>query len=307
MNHPAAPTPREHRRGIIMMVAAALCWSTAGIVTRHSSITNGWEVTFWRSFYCVAFMTAVLIAWYGRGALTRIRAMGWPGALSGMLFSVMCTCFMLALMRTTTANTLVLTSTSPFYAALLGWLILRERIALRTWIAMACAFSGIVLMFAQSLGTGALGGNMIALSVPLAYGLNIVIIRKSGHATDMVPMVLIGTVISCLISLPFALPFSATPFDHVLMLALGVVQLAIGCILMTRAIRYLKAVEVGLLSLLETILGPLWTWLGVGETPSRATLMGGAVVVGALLANELTGYWLDRAHSKDAAPPPPVH
>jgi drug/metabolite transporter (DMT)-like permease len=251
-------------------------------------------------------MTVVLIAWHGRGAVARIRAMGLPGAISGALFAVMCTCFMLALMRTTTANTLVLTCTSPFYAALLGRLLLHERIALRTWIAMACAFAGIVLMFAQSLGTGALSGNLIALSVPLAYGLNIVTIRKSGHATDMVPMVLVGTVISSLVTLPFAMPFSATPFDHVLMLVLGVVQLGIGCILMTRAIRHLKAAEVGLLSLLETILGPLWTWIGVGETPSHATLIGGAIVVGALLANELTGYWLERGPAKDTAVPP-VH
>ena len=286
-----------------MMLAATVCWSIAGILTRHSSITNGWEVTFWRSFYTAVFLAAVLGAWHGRSAVGRIRAMGMPGAVSGVLFAVMFTCFMLALTRTSTANTLVLTSTSPFYAALLGWLILREKVPLRTWIAMPCAFAGIVLMFVESLESGGVAGNFIALLVPLAFGFNIVNIRRSGHAIDMIPAVFLGGVLSSLVTLPFALPFTALPFDHLLMLVLGVVQLGIGCVLMTRAARYLAATELGLLSLLETILGPLWTWMGVGETPTQLTLIGGAIVIGALLANELAGWWLDKQSAAAATSP----
>ena len=282
-----------------MMVAATVCWSIAGILTRQSSIANGWEVTFWRSFYTALFLAVILGAWHGRMALSRIRAMGVPGLVSGILFSIMFTCFMLALTRTSTANTLVLTSTSPFYAALLGWIFLRERVPPRTWIAMSCAFAGIFLMFGASLDSGSLTGNLIALMVPLAFGFNIITIRRSGHATDMIPTVLLGGVISALVTLPFALPFTATGQDQLLMLTLGVVQLGIGCVLMTRAARYLRASELGLLSLLETILGPLWTWMGVGETPTRSTLIGGAIVIGALLANELAGLWLDRRAQTD--------
>jgi drug/metabolite transporter (DMT)-like permease len=297
MSQAAAVTPREHRRGIVLMVAATLCWSIAGLLTRNASIANGWEVTFWRSFYTAAFLAAVLLAVHGRGAIAQIRAIGGHGAVSGVLFAVMFTCFMLALTRTSTANTLVLTSTSPFYAALLGWLVLHERIPLRTWIAMPFAFAGICLMFADAAAFGAmsgLAGNLIALLVPLAFAVNIVVIRRTGHHIDLLPTVMIGGAISAAVTLPFALPFTATAFDHLLMLGLGVVQLGVGCVLMTRAARYLRATEIGLLSLLETILGPLWTWLGVGETPAAMTLAGGAVVVGALLANELAGLWLDK-------------
>jgi drug/metabolite transporter (DMT)-like permease len=297
-------TPREHRRGILMMAAAAVCWSTAGILTRESSIANGWETTFWRSFYASLFMAVLLYTWHGRAAVARIRAMGWPGLLSGLLLSVMITCFMLALSRTSTANTLMLTCTSPFYAAVMGRMFLKEKVPLRTWIAMPCAFAGIFLMFFQSLDAGGgkgFSGNLIALLVPLAYGFNIVIIRRSGHAIDMAPTVLLGAVFSALLALPFALPLTATPFDHLLMLALGVVQLGVGCVLMTRAVRYLRATEVGLLSLLETILGPLWTWIGVGETPAAMTLVGGAIVVSALVANELAGLWLEnRLENRDS-------
>jgi drug/metabolite transporter (DMT)-like permease len=291
---PAAVTPREHRRGILLMVGATLCWSIAGLLTRNSSIANGWEVTFWRSFYTAAFLAAVLLVSHGRGAIAQIRAVGVHGAISGALFAVMFTCFMLALTRTSTANTLVLTSTSPFYAALLGWLFLHERIPLRTWVAMPCAFAGIYLMFADSVETGGFAGNLIALLVPLAFGVNIVVIRRTGHHIDLLPTVMLGGLISAVVTLPFALPFTANSFDHLLMLGLGVVQLGIGCVLMTRAARYLRATEIGLLSLLETILGPLWTWIGVGETPANMTLIGGGIVIGALLANELAGLWLDR-------------
>ena len=296
MNSPTAITPREHRRGILLMLGATLCWSIAGLLTRNSSIANGWEVTFWRSFYTATFLAAVLLVSHGRGAIAQIRAVGVHGAISGVLFAIMFTCFMLALTHTSTANTLVLTSTSPFYAALLGWLVLHERIPLRTWIAMPCAFAGITLMFADSVESGAVGGlagNLIALLVPLAFGVNIVVIRRTGHHIDLLPTVMLGGLISAVVTLPFALPFTANPFDHLLMLGLGVVQLGIGCVLMTRAARYLRAAEIGLLSLLETILGPLWTWIGVGETPTKMTLIGGAIVIGALLANELAGLWLD--------------
>jgi len=97
-----------------------------------------------------------------------------------------------------------------------------------------------------------------------------------------------------MVTIPFALPFTALPSDHLLMLLMGVVQLGIGTVLLTRAVRYLRASEVGLLSLLETILGPLWTWIGVGETPALMTLIGGGIVIGALVANEAAGLWLER-------------
>jgi drug/metabolite transporter (DMT)-like permease len=292
----AIVTPREHRRGILLMLGATLCWSIAGLLTRNSSIANGWEVTFWRSFYTAAFLAVVMLGSHGRGAITQIRAIGAHGAISGVLFAVMFTCFMLALTRTSTANTLVLTSTSPFYAAILGWLVLHERIPLRTWIAMPLAFAGITLMFADSVAFGAgagLAGNLIALLVPLAFAANIIVIRRTGHHIDLLPTVMIGGAISAAVTLPFAMPFTANLNDHLLMLGLGVVQLGVGCVLMTRAARYLRATEIGLLSLLETILGPLWTWIGVGETPTAMTLAGGAIVIGALFANELAGLWLD--------------
>jgi drug/metabolite transporter (DMT)-like permease len=116
----------------------------------------------------------------------------------------------------------------------------------------------------------------------------------------MVPTVLVAGLFSVGLTLPFALPFSATPRDVSILALMGFVQLGLGCLLMTLAARRLKAAEVGLLTLLETILGPLWVWLGVGERPSDLALAGGAVVVGALGANEILG----RKRGRDAPAPP---
>jgi drug/metabolite transporter (DMT)-like permease len=110
------------------------------------------------------------------------------------------------------------------------------------------------------------------------------------HATvDMIPAVMIAGLISIAVALPFALPLDASPRDLALLAPMGCVQLGLGCVLMTRATRFLAAGEIGLLSLIETILAPLWVWVGVGERPSALALAGAAIVLGALLANEWIG------------------
>jgi drug/metabolite transporter (DMT)-like permease len=265
-------------------------WSIAGVFTRHLDSAKTFEVTFWRSFFC----GVALIAWFIyneglRGSIAHVRASGRAGFISGVCWAVMFTCFMIALTLTSTANTLIVNSLSPLMTALLAWAVLKSPIPGRTWLAIAIAIIGMAIMFGSALeakGNAALG-MMIAFGVPVAAAVNLINIKKSGGAVDLAPAVLIGAIISCAVTLPLSLPFAASLKDVLLLAILGVFQLAIPCVLLIRAAKYLSAPETALLGMLEVIMGPLWTWLFASETPSTNTLIGAAIVIGALVLNEV--------------------
>ncbi|HET9042771.1 MAG TPA: DMT family transporter [Burkholderiales bacterium] len=282
--------PAARRKGVLLMIAAGLCWSTGGIFVRNVASADGWEIVFWRSVFMVAFLFAVL-TWWHRGAVwSKIAAVGTAGMLSGALLAATFFFFILSLMRNTAANTFVLMSTGPFFVAVFGWIFLRERVPLRTWIAIGVALAGITLMFADGLEAGRSLGNLLALGVPTAFALNVVVLRRMHAGVDMVPAVMIAGLISIAVALPFALPLDPDPRDLAVLAPMGFLQLGLGCLLMTKATRYLSAGEVGLLSLIETILAPLWVWIGVGERPTELALAGGVIVFGALVANEWVGF-----------------
>lgn len=282
-------TPAEHRKGIALMVGATLCWATAGILVRNMEVTDGWKIAFWRSFFMSVFMIVVLASRHGVRLPQRIHAMGWPGVFSGFLFAWMMICFILALSLTTVANTLVVGSISPFVAALCGYLFLDEKVATRTWIAMIAALGGITMMFFDALSSGGWAGNLIALCIPLGFGANVVILRKHRAVVDMVPSVLLAGIFSMLIALPFALPLSVSWGDLALLATMGSVQLGSGLLLLMVAVRYLASAEIGLLSILEIIFGTVSVWLLIGERPSQAALLGGGMVIAALIINEIAG------------------
>jgi drug/metabolite transporter (DMT)-like permease len=281
--------PAEHRKGVLLMLGATLCWSTAGFMVRKLRLTDGWEITFWRSLFMTLFILGLLAVQYRGATLARIRAVGKPGIIVGALWALMYVCFILALGHTTVANVLVLASISPFIAALLGGLLLHERVPGRTWLAMIAAFAGIVLMFVESIGNGGLAGNLLALAIPLAFACNVVLLRKMHVSVDMIPTLVISGLFSMALTLPLAFPFEAGLKDLGLLAIMGVVQLAIGCLLMLAAAPRLKAAELGLLAVPETVFGTLFTWLIVGERPGRLALIGGLVVIAALVVNELIG------------------
>ena len=280
-------TPAEHRKGIALMIGATLCWATAGILVRNMEVTDGWKITFWRSSFMTAFLLAVLSFQHGSRLPQRVRAMGWPGVISGLLFAGMMISFILALSLTTVANTLVVGSISPFVAALCGHLFLGEKVAPRMWITMIAAIGGIVMMFFDGLTSGGWAGNLIALCIPVGFGANVVILRKHRAAVDMMPSVLLAGIFSMLIALPFALPLSVSTGDLALLSIMGTVQLGVGLLLMMVAVRYLASAEIGLLSILEIVFGTLSVWVLIGERPTQAALIGGGIVVAALVVNQI--------------------
>jgi drug/metabolite transporter (DMT)-like permease len=293
----------SHRRGVVLVMTAAFLWSIAGVFTRHLESARSFEVTFWRSLFAAIFVAGVLLYQQREQAFARLRDIGGWGWLSGLMWGVMFSCFMLALMMTTVANTLIVVSTSPLFTAFIAWLVLGQRIPSRTWFAIVAALVGIVWMFAGSMaqveGTHIIGMT-IALGTAISAAVNYVIIQKVGERLDMMPAVMLGGAISALMMLPMALPFQASLHDLSILAMLGVFQLATPGLLVVMASKALPASEIALLALLEVLLGPIWAWLGAGEVPAQSTLMGGAVVLAALILNELAA--MRRTAGVPAAP-----
>lgn len=285
-----------HRRAVWVMVGAALLWSIAGVVSRHLEAARGFEVTFWRSGFN-ALALVVLLSWLkGPGPLwAALRGGGRALWLSGACWAVMYTAFMMALTLTSVANVLVTMSIGPLLTALLARVALGHRLAHRTWGAIALAGVGIAWMYGHEVvgnDPKALLGTGVALAVPLAAAVNWTLLQHlKGRASppDMLSAVLIGAVLSAAVTLPLAWPLAASPHDLSLLALLGVVQLAIPCLMAVAAARVLSGPEISLLGLLEVVFGVLWAWLGAGEAPSAAVLGGGALVLAALVGNELLG------------------
>jgi drug/metabolite transporter (DMT)-like permease len=206
------------------------------------------------------------------------------------MWAVMFTCFIVALTLTTVANVLVVSSLGPLCTALLAWFMLREPIPARSWLAIVAASVGMGAMFGAGFTADDLGhiaGLALALTIPIAGAINVVVLRKSAAHLDLMPAVMLGALISAVITLPLALPFAASARDLLVLGALGVFQLGVPCLMLVLASRTLTAPEIALLALLEVVLGPLWVWLGAGEVPAGSTIAGGAIVLAALAGNEL--------------------
>ena len=302
----AAENPRAmgHAQAAIGMVVVTLMWSIAGVVSRSLETAESFEVTFFRSLFNLVGLGVALTwmrGWSLWADLLRSPRVVW---LSGVCWSVMFTAFMVALTMTRVANVLVTMSISPLLTAVFARVFLHHRQPTRTWVAIAVAGAGIAWMFGhnmQAADARSLAGMAVALLVPLSSALNYTVLQHAGRAQpaaddstetpasqpDLFSAVLIGAALSALVTLPLAWPLKSNAHDLGLLFGLGIVQLAIPCLLLVRVSRALPAPEVALLGLLEVIFGVLWAWVGAGEAPGSAALAGGGVVVGALVFNEL--------------------
>lgn len=279
-----------------MMVGVTALWSMAGVVTRQLEQARSFEVTFWRSFFTVLSLLVILPLWQGRGVWSR---MPWRSPyfwLSGVCWSVMFTAFMLALTLTAVANVLITMALGPLLTALITRIFLAHRLPARTWGAIVLAGAGIAWMYGSQLSTGApnfLLGSAVALCVPIAGAVQWTLVQKShaeGLDLDLVPSVLIGALLSSLFTFPLAWPLQASAHDVALLATLGLFQLAIPCTLSVICARVLKAPEVSLLALLEIVFGIALAWWGAHEAPQPSVLLGGALVLSALLMNEFLAW-----------------
>jgi drug/metabolite transporter (DMT)-like permease len=272
-------------RGTLMVAAATLCWSIGGLLQRLIS-ADAWTMIFWRALFAAVFLIAYVL-WRERGrGLAPFREVGWAGMAVGVCFGVASTLYVLSLSLTHVANTLIVLSTSPFMAAVLGWIVLGEKVRLRTWLAIAAAFAGIAFMVIHSAAAGNLIGDLLAFGPPLVVAIATVLIRR-GRNVRMMPSAAIAALVAMALTVPFAQPADIMAADLPLLVLYGVGQLAIGMVLFLNGARWIPAAEASLIALLEVILAPLWVWLFLAEVPSEAALAGGSLVLTALIVHAL--------------------
>lgn len=278
-----AASAAERSRGVLFVAAAALCWSTGGLIARLVD-TDTWTTVFWRSIFAAAFLLGVIFVQERGATWARIREMGAAGVAMALCFATASTCFINALARTTVANTLVIQSTSPFIAALLGWAWMGERVRGRSWVAMAAAVAGATVMASHSWGAGSLAGDLLALVTAIAFAAATVIVRRHRQLRMTAAAGLAG-VFSAIFAWRPARPLEAAPDDLALLALFGAAQLGFGLVLFTAGARLIPVAEASLIAVLESVLGPLWVWLALGETPAPAALVGGAIILAALVAH----------------------
>jgi drug/metabolite transporter (DMT)-like permease len=288
----------SHARALLLMILCCLLWSLGGVVSRHFESAEGFEVTFWRSLFAVLTVAAWLAWRQGTGAFSQLSRAGRIVWVSGAMWAVMFTCFMVALSLTRVANVLITQSLAPVVTALLAGVVLGQRVGARTWLAIAVAALGICAMYVfdvSGLDARHALGVLVALGVPLAAGINWVLLQRAGQGPDLSVAVLIGGTISAAVMLPLAWPLGVSAHDLGLLAVLGVFQLGVPCVLVMYVARHLTATETSLLALLEVVFGIMLTWLFSSERPGLATLLGGSAVLAALAYHEL-------AARREAAP-----
>jgi drug/metabolite transporter (DMT)-like permease len=286
----------EEARGRGLVAAAAVCWSLGGLIARLVD-TDPWTTVFWRGIFCAAFLTAVTARQAGRRTVAEFRSMGGSGLVMAACFAIASTCFIMALSRTAVANVLVIQSLSPFMAGLLGWASMGERVPGRTWIAMSVALLGSAIMvsryFYTETAAGSLAGDLLAFTVALAFAVATVIMRRN-RRVQMLPAAALAAALASAVAAGAARPGAADAGDLLLLAFFGAGQLGLGMILFTAGARRIPVAEAALIAVLESVLGPLWVWLALGENPGIPSLMGGAIVLAALAGHTLVDLRLER-------------
>ena len=271
---------QRQRRGQLYVALAAVAWSTAGVLQRQLTLGTSTQVFGRAVFAGFALLAYVAVVDRGR-VLHAFRSVGLAGIAVALCVAVASASFIAALNHSSVARVLFILAVSPMLAALLARVTLGEPISRRTVLAMGIALVGVSVMLG-SPGEGSLVGDGLSFLTALAFAIMVVITRWR-HEVSMAPATCLSQVILVVAFLPFADPGEIGHGDVFWLAALGVGQIGLGFALLTVGARLIPAAQVGLITLLEVVLGPLWVWLALNERPSTLTLVGGAIVIAAIV------------------------
>jgi drug/metabolite transporter (DMT)-like permease len=270
----------RRRRGQIYVALAAVAWSTAGVLQRQLTLDTSTQV-----FGRAAFAGAALLGYVAiveRGQVLRgFKSVGAAGIAVALCVAIASGCFIGALNHASVARVLFILAVAPVLAALLAWATLGEPISRRTALAMVLALSGVAVMLGAP-GEASLTGDGLAFVAALAFSVMIVITRWR-HDVSMAPAACLSQAILVAAFLPFATPGQISGDDLAWLAALGIGQIGLGFALLTVGARLIPAAQVGLITLLEVVLGPVWVWLALDERPGTLTLVGGTIVIAAIV------------------------
>lgn len=278
--------------GVLLVVTAAVLWSLMGLMIRQLAEAGTWAVLFWRSVGMIPVLVGYIAFASGGQVIQRLRGVGMAGAIGGAGLVLAFAGAIYAIQATTIANAVFLFSASPFLAAILGWLILKEPVRPATWGAIALAGVGMFIMVREGLAEGAMLGNVAALLSASGFAIFTLALRW-GRGADMMPAVVLGGVFSMIIAVvvlgltggSLAVPMG----DIAISIAMGALILATGMVLYTLGSRVIPAAELTLLAMVEVMLAPIWVWALLGETASVGTFVGGAVLMVAVAFNAASG------------------
>ena len=274
---------QSYARGVLYVILAGVFLSSGGLIVRHVADADAWTILFYRSL--TFSFTVIAFLWYQERKNTpllykKMRGLDLIVTVSlalGFIF------YLLSLFNTSVANTVLVLSTGPFITALLGLLVLRERVTAVTIIAMIVAVAGVVVMVSGGIGAADIKGITFAFMAVLAFAVMIVTLRKMGSERNTMSAVSLAGFMAAAMCLPFITTLQISGHDLLMAICLGSVQVGLGFILITLGSRSVPAAQVPLLALGETALAPLWVWLVINETPAQNTLIGGALVLAAVL------------------------
>jgi drug/metabolite transporter (DMT)-like permease len=274
---------RDYLKGVGLVLAATVLFSLSGIFVRSLTDADPWRISLYRAGSMSLAVLAFLIARYGSSTWGHFAALDRRALLAvSLFFGVGSTLYILAVSRTSVANVSCLAATAPVFSAVLARLVLGERSGATAWLATGLALFGIYVIFRDQIGAGDQFGNIVALFVAFAFAGQTVSLRKFRSA-ELLPAICIGGLMVCAAMPLFGSRFAIDWYDASLVLAMGIVQLALPIVLYVRAARYVSAMTMTLISLLDVVFNPLWAWLGVGEVPSPSTVVGGGIIVAAVL------------------------
>jgi drug/metabolite transporter, DME family len=281
-----------YARGVVLVLVAGVLWSLMGLGIRMVPEAGTWQILFWRSLGMAPVLLAV-VAWRSGGRpLARLRSAGLAGLAGGVALVFAFAGAIFAIQSTTVANAVFLFAAAPLITAVFAWPVLREPVRRGTWIAIAVALLGILLMVREGLVLGALAGNLAALASAAGFAVFTIALRR-GRLEDMLPAAVLGGILSVAVAAT-VLTFrgegvAIVPRDAVIAMGLGIFLLGCGMAAFTAGSRAIPAAELALLSMSEVMLAPVWVWLALGETAGSGTLAGGAILLSALVWNALSG------------------
>ena len=292
---PTLPESRGQGIGAALVLGAALAWSFGGTLARFLHIEDGWTVVFWRSLFAALFLLGFMLLRDGpRGTVQLFKGMGLAGIAVGICFATASTSFILALAYTTVANVMLIQAGVPLIAALMAWMLFREKIATHTWIAIAAVIGGVAIMVSESLGGGSsMIGDALALLIAFAFATATIITRRFAHVR-MTPAVFLGTVIAGTTAASQASGFAITASELGILVVFGALNFGLGLALFVTGARLIPSALAALLGTAETVLGPLWVALIHGEIPSTYTVVGGIIVLTALICYLGVELWRQR-------------
>ncbi len=298
----APPAQRAYAMGL--MVISSIGISFGGLVIRNMDVADAWHVNFYRSIAFVAVISLIMIAKHRSKTVANIRSVGYPGFAGGLMLAGAGICFLQAITHTTVANTLFTLSAIPFFTAAMAWVFLRESLQQSTILTMIFALFGIGIMILDGLGGGSLYGNLMALTTALFFSGFAVIVRKY-RGVDMLPTLIISGLLIIAVSAAMLWGnFSLPLHDILLCFLLGGLLSGIGNALVIAASRHLAAAELTLFMLLEFALGPIWVWIFINEIPTGLTIVGGTIVILAVILRALFELHTSNAKLRRGRPSP---